>query len=75
MQHIIETMKPGAPDSIGIIFLSDRQLAERYGVSRPTIWAWVKTAPSFPRPKKLSPGCTRWALPEILAWESTRRAA
>lgn len=62
-------------EALGVTYISDRQLAARYGVSRPTIWAWAKSDDSFPRPKKLSPGCTRWALPEILAWESSRRAA
>lgn len=50
--------------ALGVIYLSDRQLAARYSVSRPTIWAWAKTDVTFPRPKKLSAGCTRWALPE-----------
>lgn len=72
---MLTTQNKTVAEALGVTFVSDRQLAERYGVSRPTIWAWVKTDPSFPRPKKLSPGCTRWALPEILAWESTRRAA
>lgn len=62
-------------DSLGVTFVSDRQIAARYGIGRPTVWAWVKIDPTFPRPVKLSPGCTRWSLPEIEAWESTRRAA
>ena len=56
----------------GVTFISDRQLSYRYDVSRPTIWAWVKSDPTFPRPVKLSPGCTRWSLSEIEAWEAAR---
>lgn len=40
-------------------YLSDKQLAERYGVGRATVWRWV-AAGKFPKPIKLSPGCTRW---------------
>ena len=55
-----------------VIFVSDRQLAKRFAVNRVTVWAWAKTDPSFPRPVKLSPGCTRWNLAEIEAWEAAR---
>jgi predicted DNA-binding transcriptional regulator AlpA len=53
-------------------FLSDRQAAERYGVGRATIWRWLREDPSFPRPVRFTPGCTRWSLPELLAWEASR---
>ena len=56
------------------MYLSDRQLATRFGVSRTTPWRWLKTDPSFPRPVALSPGCTRWRIAEIEAWESARAA-
>jgi len=54
------------------MFLSDKKIAERYGVSRKTVWDWLKTYADFPRPVKLSPGCTRWKLAEIEAWEAAR---
>lgn len=57
------------------MFVSDKAIAERYGVTRPTVWRWLKTDPTFPKPISLSPGCTRWKLQEIEAWESARRAA
>lgn len=53
-------------------FLSDNQLADRYGVSRITVWRWHKVKPDFPRVIKLSEGCARWRLSEIEAWESSR---
>lgn len=49
-------------------FLSDNQLAKRYDVSRVTPWRWSSQG-KFPKPVKLSPGCTRWRLSDILEWE------
>lgn len=57
------------------MFVSDKAIAERYGVTRPTVWRWLKTDTTFPKPISLSPGCTRWKLDEIEAWEAARRAA
>lgn len=52
------------------IYLSDRDLAERYQASRATIWRWVSTR-GLPHPIKFSPGCVRWKLNEVEAWEQT----
>ena len=54
------------------MFLSDKQVAERYGVSRGTPWRWASTSTSFPRPVELSPGCTRWNLGALEAWETLK---
>lgn len=56
-------------------YLSDLQLGARYDVHRTTPWAWVRKDPTFPKPIKLSPGCTRWKLSEIEAWEAARANA
>ena len=56
-----------------MIYLSDKQLALRYGVSRPTIWRWVKEG-DLPSPIKLGPGSTRWKLSEVEEWEQKRQA-
>lgn len=53
------------------IHVSDGQLAKREGVSKVTIWRWAKNNPNFPKPRKLSNGCTRWLLSEIQAWEAS----
>jgi prophage regulatory protein len=45
-------------------FLSDAQLAERYSVSRSTIWRWTARK-LLPQPVHLSPGCTRWRRDDI----------
>ncbi|KPQ16483.1 MAG: transcriptional regulator, AlpA family [Rhodobacteraceae bacterium HLUCCO18] len=57
------------------MFLSDRQVAERYSVHRGTPWRWMKSDPSFPKPIELSPGCTRWRLSDLEAWEQAKGGA
>lgn len=52
-------------------YLSDKQLAQRFGVSRPTVWRWARSD-GFPKPYALSPGCTRWKLSDIEEWETRR---
>lgn len=54
-------------------YLSDTQLAARYGVHRSTPWRWVKTDKNFPKPFMLSPGCTRWKLADLETWESVKK--
>jgi prophage regulatory protein len=55
----------------GNAYLSDKQLAARFGVARGTIWRWIRTA-DFPKPKKISVGCSRWFLPDVEKWENSR---
>ena len=59
-------------EAIHTHYLSDRQVAERYGIARQTVWAWLRKDPDFPRPIMLSPGCTRWKSAELDAWESVK---
>ena len=56
------------------VYVSDRQLGERYQVHHLTPRRWVRDDPTFPRPVKLTPGCTRWRLSEIEAWEAAKAA-
>ena len=53
-------------------YIADTALAARYSVSRNTIWRWSEKG-EMPRPVKLSPGCTRWSLAEVEAWEQSRK--
>lgn len=53
-------------------YISDAQIAARFGVHRSTPWRWVKQVAQFPAPVKLSRGVTRWKLSDIEAWEKTR---
>lgn len=55
-------------------YLSDIQVAARYSVHRTTPWRWVKSEPGFPKPVTLSPGCTRWRLSDLAAWEGVKAA-
>lgn len=56
-------------------YASDRDISGRFGVSRQTIWRLVKSDPTFPKPIRLTPGCTRWLLSEVQAWEASKRSA
>ena len=53
-------------------WITDRQLGARYNVHHLTPRRWLKHDPTFPKPVKLTPGCTRWKLAEIEAWEAKR---
>ena len=49
-------------------YLTDKQVADRFSISRATTWRWVERH-KFPKPIKLSPGCTRWRLSDVERWE------
>lgn len=50
-------------------YIPDTAVADRFSVSRATIWRWSQSG-KFPKPIKLSPGCTRWRLSDVEAWEA-----
>lgn len=50
---------------------TDKQIAQRLGISRATTWRWVKNG-HFPKPIKISAGCTRWRLTDLEKWESDK---
>ena len=53
-------------------YVSDRQLGARYNVHHLTPRRWMDTDPSFPKPIRLTPGCTRWKLSDLEAWERSK---
>jgi predicted DNA-binding transcriptional regulator AlpA len=55
-------------------YLSDTDLASRYGVVRQTVWRWA-AAGVLPRPVRLSPGCTRWLARDIEGVDAARLSA
>ena len=55
------------------MFLTDKQLSDRWSVTRQTIWKWLRDEPRFPPPTRLSAGTTRWRLDEVEVWEASRR--
>ena len=50
------------------------QLREKTGLSESSIWRLVRLR-QFPRPMKLSPGCTAWFEHEIDEWLDRKGAA
>lgn len=50
-------------------YLSVKQVAERFRVSRHTIYRWKREG-DFPKAVKLSAGSVRWRLSDIAEWES-----
>lgn len=55
-------------------FIPDTKVAERYGISRITVWRWSANG-QLPKPHKLSPGCTRWDVADLEATETERSGA
>lgn len=56
-------------------YLSDVDIAKRYGIARPTVWRWHREQRDFPRVVKLTPGCARWKLSDIESWERNQAMA
>ena len=56
------------------IYISDTQFGQRIGSCRQTAWRLLKSDPTFPKPFRLTPGCTRWLLSEVEAWEASKRS-
>lgn len=54
-----------------IEYLTDRELAARYKVSRNTIWGWARTG-NLPKPVKLGAACTRWLRSDVEQFERQR---
>ncbi|TQE98267.1 MAG: AlpA family phage regulatory protein [Spiribacter salinus] len=56
------------------LWLSDKDLATRYGVSRVSIWRWSRSG-QFPPPRKLSARITRWSAAEVDAHDQRKLGA
>lgn len=57
----------------GDTLLSVRQVGARLSVSVATVWRWLRDEEAgFPRPVRLSPGCTRFRASDIDAWVGQR---
>lgn len=55
------------------LYLSDNQLAARFGISRNSIWRLVKTG-QLPEPIRLFKSTTRWRVADIEQFEAARIA-
>jgi predicted DNA-binding transcriptional regulator AlpA len=58
----------------GLAYLSDAELASRWGVSPVTLWR-MRTRGELPRPERISPGRVATRLTVIEAIEAARAAA
>lgn len=54
-------------------FFDIHAVARRYDVKPATIWAWMAQG-RIPQPMRLTPGCSRWSLEDLKAWEDQKRA-
>ena len=54
-------------------FFSDKQLSLKYSVARSSIWRWVQEG-TFPKPVRLTPGCSRWKLSDLEKWEAEQES-
>ena len=54
-------------------FLDILAVARRYNVTRATIWAWMSQG-RIPQPMRITPGCSRWSLEDLRAWEDEKRS-
>lgn len=54
------------------MLMTVQSVAARLTVTVPTVWRYARTNPEFPRPVKLSPGCTRWRAEDIEAWVASK---
>ena len=52
-------------------FLTDREVAARYGVSVRTIHRWIR-AGSFPPGAKIGPNTRRWYMDHLEAWDQEK---
>lgn len=55
------------------IYLTDKEVAKRFSVSKATIWRWAKSNPDFPNPIVFSKGVSRWSLEDLLAFEALKK--
>ncbi|WP_228068987.1 helix-turn-helix transcriptional regulator [Marivivens aquimaris] len=54
----------------GARYMSVQQVAVRFGVSKDSIWRWVRQG-AFPQGRKLGGRTRRWSVGEIEAYETT----
>ena len=55
------------------IRIKDKEAAQILGIGRSTLWAWVKTRPNFPQPRRDGSRCTFWLRSEVEAYATGSR--
>jgi len=54
-------------------YLTVEEVAERYSVSKDSIWRWKREG-KFPRAVRVGPGCTRWRMSDLVEYDSKMTA-
>jgi len=52
-----------------------KQAARLLGIGVSTLWRYIATDPTFPRPRRLSPRCSVFPIAELLAWRDGKATA
>jgi predicted DNA-binding transcriptional regulator AlpA len=56
-----------------MVYITDKQIAERYQIARSTVWYWI-SIDKLPQPSKIN-GRTRWKLSELEKWEANNETS
>lgn len=51
------------------------EMLQMFGVTKSTLWRWVRETEGFPQPIKLSERVTAWKAEEVHDWINSRPAA
>ena len=65
---------PQAKQAAGTRAVRLPRVCDLTGVSRASIWRWVKSDPTFPRPFHLSEAITCWDEAEVQQWIASKKA-
>jgi prophage regulatory protein len=57
------------------VSLRPKQAAEYLGISRTTLWRWIKERHDFPKPRILSSRCAVLDGTELIAWRDAQKKA
>lgn len=52
-------------------YLTDKQVAKRYVISRPSVWRWVREQ-HMPPPEAIGPNTKRWRVATLDDWDQQR---
>ena len=64
--------RANSPAMHGQLYLSASQVANRLGLSRTSVWRYLRDDPHFPKPYKFGKTTRRWLLDEVIQWEQSR---
>ena len=61
-------MKENQNNTIQERFLRVKDVAETLGISKSSVWSYVKELEGFPQPFKIGRNVTVWRLSEVIQW-------